>query len=146
MHAIRRAGIADIEAVARLHRQVRRASLPFLPDLHTPDEDLQFFRAVVFAQCEVWVAEAGAIDGFIAFRADWIDHLYVRPHCQRTGVGTALLAQAMQTYPLLRLWTFQRNESAIRFYRARGFHEIERTGGARNEEREPDMLMEWVRT
>ena len=146
MHAIRRAEAADIEAVARLHRHVRSACLPFLPNLHTPDEDLQFFRATVFAQCEVWVAEAGATDGFVAFRAGWIDHLYVRPDCQRRGFGSALLAQAMQTYPLLRLWTFQRNESAIFFYRTRGFREIERTDGARNEEREPDMLMEWTRT
>jgi GNAT superfamily N-acetyltransferase len=145
LHAVRRAGITDIEAVARLHRQVRGACLPFLPDLHTPDEDLQFFRGVVFAQCEVWVAGGAAIDGFIAFRAGWVDHLYVRPDCQRRGIGTALLAQATQTYPLLRLWTFQRNDTAIRFYLARGFREIERTDGARNEEREPDMLFEWMR-
>jgi GNAT superfamily N-acetyltransferase len=145
LHAIRRANAQEAEAVARLHRRVRHASLPFLPDLHTPDEDLQFFRSVVFAQCEVWVAGGGAIDGFIAFRAGWIDHLYVRPECQRQGIGTALLAQAMQTYPLLRLWTFQRNETAIRFYRTRGFREIERTDGSRNEEREPDILFEWRR-
>jgi hypothetical protein len=132
LHAIRRAETTDIEAVARLHRHVRGACLPFLPDLHTPDEDLQFFRGAVFAQCEVWVAGGGAIDGFIAFRAGWIDHLYV-------------LAQAMQTYPLLWLWTFQRNETAIGFYKARGFRKIERTDGARNEEREPDLLMEWMR-
>jgi putative acetyltransferase len=145
LHAIRRAGITDIDAVARLHRHVRRESLPFLPDLHTPDEDLQFFRDAVFAQCEVWVAGGGAIDGFIAFRAGWVDHLYVRPDCQRRGIGSALLAQATQTYPLLWLWTFQRNEAAIRFYRAHGFREIERTDGARNEEREPDILFEWMR-
>lgn len=145
MHTIRRADAQEAEAVARLHRHVRSACLPFLPDLHTPDEDLQFFRGAVFVQCEVWVAEGGAIDGFVAFRAGWIDHLYVRPHCQNRGIGSALLAQAMQTYPLLRLWTFQRNEAAIRFYRARGFREIERTDGARDEEREPDILFEWMR-
>jgi GNAT superfamily N-acetyltransferase len=136
--------MTDIEAVARLHRHVRSTCLPFLPELHTPDEDLQFFRGVVFAQCEVWVAGDAAIDGFIAFRAGWVDHLYVRPDCQRRGVGIALLAQAMQAHPLLRLWTFQRNDTAIRFYVARGFREIERTDGARNEEREPDLLMEWI--
>ena len=145
MHAIRRTNAQDAEAVARLHRHVQRASLPFLPDLHTPDEDLQFFRDTVFAQCEVWVAGEGAIGGFIAFRAGWVDHLYVRPERQREGIGTALLARAMQTQPLLRLWTFQRNEAAIRFYVARGFREIERTDGARNEEREPDILFEWMR-
>jgi ribosomal protein S18 acetylase RimI-like enzyme len=43
----------------------------------------------------------------------------------------------MQTYPVLRLWASQRNEAAIRFYRALDFREIERTDGSRNEEREP---------
>ena len=124
---------------------MRSACLPFLPDLHTPDEDLQFFRGTVFAQCEVWIAAGDAIDGFIAFREGWVDHLYVRPERQREGIGTVLLAQAMQTHPLLRLWTFQRNETAIRFYSARGFREIERTDGSRNEEREPDILFEWTR-
>lgn len=129
--------------MARLFRAVWRASLPYLPVLHTPAEDLAFFRDHVFAECEVWVA--GEVDGFIASRAGWVDHLYVRPDCQRGGVGTALLKQAMATHPSLRLWAFQRNNVAIRFYRARGFREIERTDGSRNEEREPDILMEWTR-
>ena len=141
MHAIRRAGAQDLENVARLHRLVRRTNLPFLPDLHTAEEDVRFFRDTVFAQCEIWVA--GHIDGFIAFREGWIDHLYVRPECQRGGIGKALLARAMQAGSPLRLWVFQRNTDAIAFYRSQGFREIERTDGSRNEEREPDMLMEW---
>jgi ribosomal protein S18 acetylase RimI-like enzyme len=122
---------------------VRRACLSYLPELHTADEDLGFFRDRVFAQCEVWVAEAGEVDGFIAFRTGWVDHLYVRADRQRRGLGQALLAVAMKRHAPLRLWVFQRNTPAIRFYRAYGFCEIERTDGSRNEEREPDMLMEW---
>jgi hypothetical protein len=41
----------------RLLRLVVRASLPFLPQLHTPDQDLWFVRNVMFAQCELWVVE-----------------------------------------------------------------------------------------
>jgi len=130
--------------VARLFRAVQRAHLPYLPDLHTPEEDLWFFRHRVFVECEVWVA--GAPDGFIAFRDGWVDHLYVGGAHQGRGLGTALLAQAMRAYPLLRLWAFQRNTAAIRFYSARGFREIERTDGSRNEEREPDVLLEWRRS
>jgi ribosomal protein S18 acetylase RimI-like enzyme len=132
-----------VEAVARLFRVVRRACLPYLPDLHTPEEDLAFFRDRVFAECEVWIA--GAIDGFIAFRPGWVDHLYVRPKCQRRGIGKALLATAMKGNASLRLWVFQRNTAAIAFYHGCGFREIERTDGSRNEEREPDVLMEWTR-
>ena len=145
MHVIRRADEQSVEAVAHLLRLVLRTSLPFLPELHTPDEDVWFVRNVMFAQCEVWVAGADPIDGFIAFRNGWIDHLYVRPGRQRQGIGKALLGQAMRTHLLLRLWTFQKNAAAIRFYLAHAFRETKRTDGSRNEEREPDILFEWAR-
>lgn len=144
MHAIRPANDRDIAPVAGLFRGVRRACLPYLPDLHTPEEDLEFFRDRVFGACEIWVA--GATVGFIAFRAGWVDHLYVRQDRQRNGIGRVLLEQAMRTYSPLRLWTFQKNLRAIKFYSAHGFREIERTDGSRNEEREPDMLFEWARS
>jgi hypothetical protein len=51
----------------------------------------------------------------------------------------------MAAHPHLRLWAFQRNVQALRFYAARGFRVIERTDGSRNEEREPDALLEWLR-
>ena len=143
LREIRRAALQDAPAVAQLLRAVRLECLPYLPNLHAPEQDVWFFRNRVFAECEVWVAEQGVIDGFIAFRKGWIDHLYVRSHCHRRGIGKVLLAQAMSAHTPLRLWVFQRNTDAIAFYRSQGFREIERTDGSRNEEREPDMLMEW---
>ena len=143
---IRCADEQSAATIARLLRLALRTSLPFLPELHTPDEDIWFVRNVMFAQCEVWVAGSDDIDGFIAFREGWVDQLYVRPDCQHGGIGKALLGQAMKTHSPLRLWTFQKNAAAIRFYLAQGFREIERTDGSRNEEREPDVLFEWVRT
>jgi len=143
---IRPAKSQDAEAVARLFRIVRTACLPYLPDLHTPSEDLAFFRDRVFRDCTVWVAGEAAIDGFCAWRPGWVDHLYIRPDCQGRGLGTALLAQAMARYSPLRLWAFHRNAQALRFYAARGFRVVERTDGSRNEEREPDAMLEWVRS
>src|SRR3954470_22825177 len=96
LHSIRRAEAYDAAAVARLFRAVRRECLPYLPDLHTAEEDLGFFRDRVFAECQVWAAQAGTIDGFIAFREGWVDHLYVRADCQHQGLGKALLALAME--------------------------------------------------
>ena len=122
------------------------ACLPYLPELHTAAEDLGFFRDRVFAACEVWVAQTDAIDGFIAFRRGWVDHLYIHPERQRQGLGKALLALAMAKHAPLRLWVFERNTAAIGFYGAQGFREIERTDGRGNEEREPDVLMEWTRS
>jgi ribosomal protein S18 acetylase RimI-like enzyme len=131
---------ADIEAVARLHRAVRRACLPYLPELHTPEEDLRFFREYVFPTCAVWVGGGAKITGYCAFRDGWVDHLYVDPTAQGRGLGSALLNQAMAGQSHVRLWVFQRNVTAIRFYTRRGFRLVELTDGSGNEEREPDAL------
>ena len=142
---IRRARAAEHVAVARLHRRVRTLCLPYLPDLHTPDEDLAFFRERVFRDCAVWVADVGPIVGYGAFRDGWVDHLYIDPDHHRRGLGAALLAPAMTAQADLRLWVFQRNLPAIRFYEAMGFRLVETTGGSANEEREPDALYAWSR-
>ena len=131
--------------MARLFRRVRTACLPYLPDLHTPAEDLEFFSGRVFRDCEVWVAGADGIDGFSAFRPGWVDHLYVDPRCHGQGLGSALLDKATVKNDRLRLWVFQRNTAAIQFYEARGFRRIDATDGGGNEEREPDALLEWTR-
>jgi GNAT superfamily N-acetyltransferase len=61
------------------------------------------------------------------------------------GTGTALLQVAKASSSRLRLWTFQRNRAARRFYEARGFVLIEETDGAANHEKEPDALYRWTR-
>jgi ribosomal protein S18 acetylase RimI-like enzyme len=140
----RRAIPDDAEAVARLHGEVRAACLPYLPDLHDAAETLRYFRERVFPASEVCVAGTGAPVGFCAFRSGWVDHLYIRPDCHRQGIGTALLGRAMAANARLRLWTFQRNAPAIAFYCAHGFRTVRETDGSRNEERQPDVLLEWT--
>jgi putative acetyltransferase len=144
--AIRPATPEDIGAVARLHRAVRRACLPYLPELHTPEQDLGFFRERVFPTCTVWVGGCGArLAGYCAFRDGWVDHLYVEPAAQGKGLGSALLHQAMAGQSHLKLWVFQKNTPAIRFYSRRGFRLVELGDGSGNEEGEPDALYEWRR-
>ena len=133
----------DADRVAMIHRAAREDRLPWLPELHTPDEDRQFFRTVVFDECEVWGAVDGEIVGFIAFREGWIDHLYVLPQHQSQGAGHALLKVAQAASPSLQLWTFQRNGPARAFYEKRGFVAVRFTDGSDNEEREPDILYRW---
>lgn len=143
---LRRATPDDLPALARLHRRTVRTSLPFLPELHTPDEDARFFAEVLSARNAIWLAEHdGAAIGYVAFRADWIDHLFVDPDHQGAGIGDALLALALREPAQVRLWTFQRNQRARRFYERRGFRLVLLTDGADNEEKEPDALYEWRR-
>ena len=142
---MRRATVGDSDKVAAIHRVSREAAMPFLPVLHTREEERSFFRTRVFAVCEVWVAGDTGIAGFIAFRDGWIDHLYVLPDRQRRGLGRALLGKAKERHPALQLWTFQRNLNAIAFYTANGFRLVCETDGSANEEREPDALFGWSR-
>ena len=143
---LRQLELADMDAVARVHRAAFDHALPWLTGLHTPDEDRWFYRERVFKSCRVWGAfESDAPSGIIAFREDWIDQLYVSPDVQGRGVGSELLQIAQRAADRLQLWTFQRNARARRFYEARGSVSVEETDGARNEETEPDMRYLWTR-
>jgi GNAT superfamily N-acetyltransferase len=135
-----------MQAVARLHRHVREVCLPYLPDLHTPEEDLAFFQGQVFPESTIRLAEDGErLIGFSAVRREWLDHLYVDPSWHGRGVGQALLRAAREGVAELSLWTFQSNTQARRFYERQGFTLVELTDGAANEERLPDALYRWTR-
>jgi putative acetyltransferase len=144
MTTIRRLEFDEIGAAAAVHRTAFDERLPWLAGRHSANEDLRYFQERVFKTCAVWGAfEQRSLVGIIAFREGWIDQLYVVPHAQRQGIGTSLLRIAQAKFSELSLWTFQRNESARRFYEAHGFTVADETDGGGNEEREPDVLYRW---
>jgi len=141
---IRRAGPEDAEAVVRIFRESRAEAMPWLPMLHTLEEDVGFFRRALGGEAYVFDLD-GAVAGFIVLRDDQLDALYVAPGLQGRGVGSALLERAEEARPDgFRLWVFQENRRARRFYEARGCRLIRETDGAANEERTPDALYEWA--
>lgn len=141
---IREATTADLQSIVRLHHHVRKASLPYLPVLHTIEEGLVFFAAVL-NDCTVQVAERnGTIIGYCAYRDGWVEHLYIDPAHQGRGIGGTLLKGAMRVNDILQLWTFQKNMQARSFYESYGFRLVRTTEGSGNEEREPDALYEWI--
>ena len=144
--SLRRANLDDMSPLARLHRHTVETSLPFIPHLHTPEEDAWWFAERLFAANEVWLTEDGeGPTGYVAFRPDFIEHLFVRPDVQGSGLGLRLLAKAMEGSAELSLWTFQENVRARRFYERRGFVVVVETDGADNEEKLPDVLYRWRR-
>lgn len=136
----------DAPAIAALHRLRLFTAMPGLADIHTPEEDLVFFRNVMLPAQTVWVidGEAGLI-GYAAWTEGWLNHLYVHPDRLGEGHGSRLLAMAKADGDSLQLWAFQRNDRARAFYEARGFTAVRMTDGAGNEEREPDVLYAWSR-
>lgn len=132
--------VADVAAAARLHRASKRAAMPWLADVHTPDEDVAWMRDTVFAKQSVWLAcEGDAIVGIASRDGTWLTQLYVAPDRLGCGIGTRLLDRIAGETPVIDLWAFQRNARARRFYERRGFAVVELTDGAGNEEREPDV-------
>jgi GNAT superfamily N-acetyltransferase len=80
----------------------------------------------------------------LALSDGWLDQLYLVPEWRGRGVGDRFVELAKQRQPAgLQLWTFQVNEPAQRFYERHGFVAVERTDGATNEEREPDVRYVW---
>lgn len=143
MIALRRAVAADAPAIAALFRR-SRAVLSFLPELHTVDEDLWFVANVLIGEQQVTLAERdGQLLGFMAEHEGWITQLYLDPEVRRSGVGSALIADAKARNPELTLWCFAQNAAARAFYEARGFTVVEETNGAGNEARLPDVRYWW---
>lgn len=142
---IRRAVVTDAEAICDVYLASRMSAMPWLTVLHSQDDVRNWLATYVIPFSHVFVAESdkGAILGFASLKDDTLDHLYVRPDMQRHGVGDALLNAVMAQSPeRLRLYTFARNTLARRFYEKRGFHQVASSDGARNEEGEPDILLE----
>lgn len=122
--------------------------MPWLPVLHTTDETCAWMREVVLPRQEAWIATRDDLAiGFIALTDGWVEQLYIDPVSWRTGVGSALLQHAKERRPAgFRLWTFQRNAMARTFYRKHDLSELRTTKGYDNEEKEPDVLLGWIRT
>jgi GNAT superfamily N-acetyltransferase len=73
----------------------------------------------------------------------WVTQMAVDPALVGQGIGSLLLAHAMRNLsPPIRLYTFQANVGARRFYERHGFVAIEFTDGQANEEHCPDVLYE----
>ena len=142
----RRATAADAAEVATVYIASRRGAAAWLPTVGTDDEIRGFVVEKMVPEQETWVAEdGGRIVAVMVLGVDMVDQLYVAPGEQRRGIGDAMLAHAKHLRPAgLRLWAFQRNAPARRFYEARGFIAIQFTDGATNMEREADVLYRWT--
>jgi len=117
--------------------------MTYLPRL--ADQDRPKLGGWISARHEIWLIEdRRRTVGFAGLSQGWLDHLYVDPDCQNLGLGAKLLQQVKRLQPTgIRLWVFQRNAGARRFYEHHGFRLETLTDGSRNMEHEPDALYVW---
>jgi GNAT superfamily N-acetyltransferase len=112
---------------------------------HTNEETRSWIARRIIPQTEQWVAESddGALIGMLVLDNEWVDQLYVEPAFTGEGIGGELIALAKRERPSgLRLWTFESNVRAQRFYERHGFSATDRTAGD-NEEGAPAIVYVW---
>jgi GNAT superfamily N-acetyltransferase len=96
---------------------------------------------VIVAEVDGSVGAAMALE--VKDRVSWFTQMAVDPSLVGRGIGSVLMARALQiSASPIRLYTFQANVGARRFYERHGFVAIEFTDGRANEERCPDVLYE----
>ena len=143
--SIRLATAEDAPAVADLYTAARVHAVPQMPPaLHTNPEDRAYVaRRMSEDDVTVWVAEQdGEILGFAHCTPTFLDGLYILPERKGQGIGSLLLDVVDATHPDgYELWVFESNIGARRLYERRGLVEVERTDGAGNEEKAPDIRM-----
>ena len=141
---------SDAEAVAEVYLTSRKKLVSFAPLAHTDDEVKQWITKTLIPKTQVTVALVDdKIIGMMGLgrhrETNWLDHLYLHPEFVGQGIGSKLvdLAKSELGAPI-KLYTFQENRRAIRFYERHGFVPIKYSDGTSNEEKCPDVLMEWA--
>jgi len=141
----------DAEQVAAVLLASRKGFVAFAPLAHADDDVRGWVSTVLIPGGGVSVAVAGGSNEVVGMMAvsqqdgvGWIDQLYLHPSVVGLGIGTRFLGLAMESLGRpIRLYTFQENAGARRFYERHGFRAIELSDGSDNEEHCPDVLYEW---
>jgi ribosomal protein S18 acetylase RimI-like enzyme len=147
---LRLATIDDAAAIARILVDSRRAFMPYAPSVHPPPAVYEWVVSQLIPAGNTFVAQVNQeVVAVMAISNDknysWIDQLYVLPGHENCGIGTQLLLLAhTKLQETIRLYTFQENLGARRFYERHGYKAIESTNGALNDEKCPDVLYEFV--
>ncbi len=146
--SLRNATKDDSERISDIYLTSRKRYISYAPLAHADEAVRVWIKQQLVPAGNVTVALfEGAVVGFVAISRQgphgWIDHLYLDPTAVGVGVGSLLLSRAKHLLGSpIRLYTFQQNDGARRFYRRHGFREIELSDGALNEEKTPDVLLE----
>lgn len=94
-------------------------------------------------QAEVYVYESDdIIKGFIGLDGDYIAGIFVDKLYRSNGIGTALLDFVKKSHNRLILSVYEKNKSAVRFYRKSGF--VIQSTGTDSETIQTEYTMSWT--
>lgn len=115
---------------------------PFIDEQYWHDS-LALVRDVYLPAAQTWVWEENdTLLGFVSVMDNqFVGALFVAPQALHRGIGSALLNEVKQRYPMLSLEVYQKNGRAVNFYHALGFR-IE-DGAWQEETKHPTWIMRW---
>jgi GNAT superfamily N-acetyltransferase len=146
--SLRVAKTDDAPRIADILIGTRTTFMPYAPSAHSEPDVREWVASYLVPTGGVVVAEVdGQVIGAMAtateLECSWITQMAVDPGWVGRGIGSVLLAHAIEALARpIRLYTFQQNVGARRFYERHGFQAIQFTDGQENEERCPDVLYE----
>ena len=115
----------------------------WLPTVHSAIERADYGRWLL-EHTQVTILQYNSqFVGFLALEGNIVQSLYIKAGFQRLGFGQAAINYAQKQYTELRLWVFQANTDAQKFYQKLGFEPLETTNGQDNDYFLPDIFYLW---
>jgi GNAT superfamily N-acetyltransferase len=123
---IRRFHPRDLDDAARAANSACRQAYAFFGYSHPVTTTLLRLLEALEEGQDFWIAEvAGAVAGIMTLMPNFIDKLFLAPHHQALGLGSAMISKAKSLHPdYLELHCAQQNYGACRFYEHHAFRPV----------------------
>ena len=117
-----------------------------IPLVHNFEERADYGRWLLEHTSVLMIHNSSGVVGFLALEKHIIQALYIKKDFQGFGFGQAAIKFAQKQFEELRLWVFQSNIGAQKFYQRLGFQIVEKSDGEDNDYRLPDVYYCWRAT
>ena len=117
-----------------------------IPLVHNVEERADYGRWLLEHTNVTMIHNSSGVVGFLALEKHIIQGLYIKKDFQGFGFGQAAIKFAQKQFEELRLWVFQSNIGAQKFYQRLGFQIVEKSDGEDNDYRLPDIFYCWKST
>ena len=117
-----------------------------IPLVHNVEERADYGRWLLEHTRVTMIHNSSGVVGFLALEKHIIQGLYIKKDFQGFGFGQAAIIFAQKQFEELRLWVFQSNIGAQKFYQRLGFQIVEKSDGEDNDYKLPDIFYCWKST